>query len=122
MRSGCPQPQFYPTVTVEAYRQFLMKQLMNLFRRRDPDDSVGAPQVASGCTQAAALLDTYRSVRKAYLGFHMKDEVQAGMSEDSAAWMAARFHLMLKEDPVLDKDKNLRKCVRWCMEACKLRS
>lgn len=88
-------------------------------RRRDPREKVGRPQVASACTQAAALIETYRSVRRAYVEYHGKQDIQSAIAEDSAAWLAARFNLMLQEDGALSKDRMLRQSVKWCMESCK---
>lgn len=92
---------------------------MFLFWRRSFDDNRGRLQVASGCAQAAALLDTYRSLRKSFLDFHGKQELQAGMSEDTAAWLAARLNLMLQEDGSIKNNENVRKCLKWCVDACK---
>ncbi|OEH75625.1 hypothetical protein cyc_02107 [Cyclospora cayetanensis] len=90
---------------------------MILFERRSPNAETGRQQIMSACTQAAAVLDTYRSVRKAFLDFHMEKDPHAGMSEDTSAWMVARFNLLLEEDADIAKDKNLKQCVKWCLEA-----
>ncbi|CDI74775.1 hypothetical protein, conserved [Eimeria praecox] len=90
---------------------------MHVFRLRHPVDTIGGPQVMAACAQAAALLDAYRSVRSAYLGYHMQHDPHAGMSEDSAAWMAGRFNLMLQEDQAVANDKNVRKGLKWCIES-----
>ncbi|CDJ42017.1 hypothetical protein, conserved [Eimeria tenella] len=90
---------------------------MQAFRQRSPDDALGGPQVMAACTQAAALLDTYRTLRRAYLNFYGEQDSDAGMSEDSAAWMSGRFSLMLEEDPAVGKDRELQKCLKWCIDS-----
>lgn len=74
----------------------------------------------AACTQAAALLDTYRTLRRAYLNFYGEQDSDAGMSEDSAAWMSGRFSLMLEEDPAVGKDRELQKCLKWCIDSSRL--
>ncbi|CDJ33413.1 uncharacterized protein EMH_0053900 [Eimeria mitis] len=90
---------------------------MQVFRLRHPNDAIGGPEVMAACAQAAALLDAYRSLRSAHLDYHMQHDPHAGMSEDSAAWMAGRFNLMLQEDQAVANDKNVRKGLKWCIDS-----
>lgn len=71
----------------------------------------------AACAQAAALLDAYRSVHSAYLDYHMQHDAQSGMSEDSAAWMAGSFNLILQEDQAAASDENIRKGLKWCIDS-----
>ncbi|KAL8270557.1 hypothetical protein Esti_005528 [Eimeria stiedai] len=116
--SNCLNPPFSPRITVEDYRQHVLKQLFKVFRHRHPDEGTGIAQVASACTQAAALIETYRSVRKGYLDYQGTKEIASGMAEDAPAWLAARLDLMLRQDATLEHDQDLKKNVKWCREAC----
>ncbi|CDJ36490.1 uncharacterized protein EMH_0087530 [Eimeria mitis] len=115
--AGCSKPPFFPQVSIVTYRQHVLKTLMQVFRLRHPNDAIGGPEVMAACAQAAALLDAYRSLRSAYLDYHMQHDPHAGMSEDSAAWMAGRFNLMLQEDQAVANDKNVRKGLKWCIDS-----
>ncbi|KAL8431292.1 hypothetical protein ACSSS7_005377 [Eimeria intestinalis] len=116
--SKCLDPPFTPSITVETYRQHVLRQLFKVFRHRHHDERTGNAQVASACTQAAALMETYRSIRKGYLDYHGTKEVASGMAEEAPAWLAARLDLMLKQDATLKQDKDLKKTVKWCRDAC----
>ncbi|CDJ48353.1 hypothetical protein, conserved [Eimeria brunetti] len=117
MYLGCVNPPFFPQVSIRNYGLYLVKNLMHGFRLRHPNDDVGGPQVMAACAQAASLLETYRSLRSAYLHSLMQRDSDAGMSEDSAAWMAGRFNLMLQEDEKVADDKKLRKGIKWCIDS-----
>ena len=117
MYSGCSRPSFFPQVSTQTYRQHLVKTLMQVFRLRHPNEAVGGPQVMAACAKTEGLLDRNRRGHFAYLIYTMQHFGQSRLHEDSAAWMAGSFNLILQEDQAAASDENIRKGLKWCIDS-----